>query len=235
MAFSDLRSLLFFCVKNVVFSRKCDPWHFQTWQIVSHIREQYYIPGLSLWRQCGNNTVPTVDKSLRRSGPDKAAEKNRPSHYKDLLKWLGKPRPSQPWSEKSLQLGRVDGCLNTLFWAIMTFIVVEAATPEHVISHFMNDIRLVYPYLSDIWQEEQMLKRSISAVLTGLFFCSHLPFHRISLSYFMPLFNGMITQTCTRILGTLWLSEGQGHLNSNQRIECSHVYLHTRFEEKISS
>ena len=28
-AFSDLRSLLFFCVKNAVFSRKCDPWtHF---------------------------------------------------------------------------------------------------------------------------------------------------------------------------------------------------------------
>ena len=25
-AFSDLRSLLFFCVKNAVFSRKCDPW-----------------------------------------------------------------------------------------------------------------------------------------------------------------------------------------------------------------
>ena len=25
MAFSDLRSLLFFCVKNAVFSRKCDP------------------------------------------------------------------------------------------------------------------------------------------------------------------------------------------------------------------
>ena len=24
-AFSDLRSLLFFCVKNAVFSRKCDP------------------------------------------------------------------------------------------------------------------------------------------------------------------------------------------------------------------
>ena len=25
-AFSDLRSLLFFCVKNAVFSHKCDPW-----------------------------------------------------------------------------------------------------------------------------------------------------------------------------------------------------------------
>ena len=28
-AFSDLRSLLFFCVKNAVFSRKCDPWSLQ--------------------------------------------------------------------------------------------------------------------------------------------------------------------------------------------------------------
>ena len=63
-AFSDLRSLLFFCVKNAVFSRKCDPCvcvcvsvHIYAWVLVHGYESMVYFHISSSGSVCINSWI----------------------------------------------------------------------------------------------------------------------------------------------------------------------------------
>ena len=83
-------------------------------------------------------------------------------------------------------------------------------------------------YATELKQEDQMVKQSIFAILTGLL-CSHLAYiiiHCKGLGYSVPVNNIMVS--CNPVT----LSEGQGHskLNQSVSVEYSNDLHHTKFE-----